>query len=287
MTSWLRLRDSRTAPVCCVCLFRLRRSSYKLATTASRALLHAALSSRPPLCTRLGSRRRACQASSMPGIASSVLLSIKPLGFPYTTQSPFLFAVYHNDRFPVGHKDHMFAPRRGNGVRVAAQVPSVAPRQPLQLHAAHARRSRRTLTGVNRIACTTVRMRRSLFFSHHHTSDSRDGQATASRASRSTRTVASRRSRWRVASPCCVVSRRPTGSLTRSCHRSRRAPVTTVILSCVPRPRWGSNLRSGAQGSAGRYGGNGRAGDLQWMTAGKGVVHGENVRCCSFISLLC
>ena len=29
-------------------------------------------------------------------------------------------------------------------------------------------------------------------------------------------------------------------------------------------------------GAAGRYGGNGRAGDLQWMTAGRGVVHGEN-----------
>ena len=29
-------------------------------------------------------------------------------------------------------------------------------------------------------------------------------------------------------------------------------------------------------GAAGRYGGDGRAGDLQWMTAGSGCVHGEN-----------
>ena len=29
-------------------------------------------------------------------------------------------------------------------------------------------------------------------------------------------------------------------------------------------------------GASGRYGGDGRAGDLQWMTAGAGVVHGEN-----------
>jgi len=29
-------------------------------------------------------------------------------------------------------------------------------------------------------------------------------------------------------------------------------------------------------GAAGRYGGDGRAGDLQWMTAGAGCVHGEN-----------
>ena len=30
-------------------------------------------------------------------------------------------------------------------------------------------------------------------------------------------------------------------------------------------------------GAAGRYGGDGRAGDLQWMTAGAGCVHGENM----------
>jgi redox-sensitive bicupin YhaK (pirin superfamily) len=28
---------------------------------------------------------------------------------------PFLFCVFHLDRYPAGHADHMFAPRRGNG----------------------------------------------------------------------------------------------------------------------------------------------------------------------------
>ena len=39
----------------------------------------------------------------------------------------------------------------------------------------------------------------------------------------------------------------------------------------------GSCDHTDSLGAAGRYGGDGRAGDLQWMTAGSGVVHGENM----------
>jgi len=33
----------------------------------------------------------------------SAILSIKPLGFPWETQDPFLFCVYHRDEFPEGN----------------------------------------------------------------------------------------------------------------------------------------------------------------------------------------
>lgn len=36
----------------------------------------------------------------------SVIKNIKPLGFPWETQDPFLFCVYHRDIFPEG-KDHL------------------------------------------------------------------------------------------------------------------------------------------------------------------------------------
>src|SRR4029453_17538507 len=33
---------------------------------------------------------------------SSVIKSIKPLGFPWQTQDPFLFCVHHDDAYPAG-----------------------------------------------------------------------------------------------------------------------------------------------------------------------------------------
>jgi hypothetical protein len=42
------------------------------------------------------------------------IISVNPLGFPYPTADPFLFAVYHKDMFPAGN-GKMEAPRRGNG----------------------------------------------------------------------------------------------------------------------------------------------------------------------------
>lgn len=45
----------------------------------------------------------------------SSILSSGPLsGWPAATPDPFLFVVYHNDRFPPGDSK-MQAPRRGNG----------------------------------------------------------------------------------------------------------------------------------------------------------------------------
>jgi hypothetical protein len=46
--------------------------------------------------------------------ASSVVLRVGALGFPYETPDPFLFAVYHKDDYPAGD-EKMQAPRRGNG----------------------------------------------------------------------------------------------------------------------------------------------------------------------------
>ena len=34
---------------------------------------------------------------------------------PMDVPDPFLFCVFHLDAYPAGHKDHLFAPRRGNG----------------------------------------------------------------------------------------------------------------------------------------------------------------------------
>lgn len=36
---------------------------------------------------------------------SSAIKHIKPLGFPWVTQDPFLFCVYHKDDYPKGNKD--------------------------------------------------------------------------------------------------------------------------------------------------------------------------------------
>ena len=48
-------------------------------------------------------------AASTPTLmAGSPVLSIKNLGFPWQTDDPFLFCVYHNDTFPAG--DHQMAP---------------------------------------------------------------------------------------------------------------------------------------------------------------------------------
>jgi len=46
---------------------------------------------------------------------ASPVVRVEPLGFPYATPDPFLFCVYHNDKYPAGNPDNMFAPRRGNG----------------------------------------------------------------------------------------------------------------------------------------------------------------------------
>ena len=54
-------------------------------------------------------------ASSAPKLDASPVLRVQPLGFPFATADPFLFAVYHDDRYPKGNPENMFAPRRGNG----------------------------------------------------------------------------------------------------------------------------------------------------------------------------
>eukprot|EP00802_Teleaulax_amphioxeia_P021805 Tamp_22190.p1 GENE.Tamp_22190~~Tamp_22190.p1 ORF type:complete len:352 (-),score=53.00 Tamp_22190:46-1056(-) len=47
-------------------------------------------------------------------MAEGVVKAISRLGFPYETQDPFLFCVYHHDDYPAGDAK-MQAPRRGNG----------------------------------------------------------------------------------------------------------------------------------------------------------------------------
>jgi hypothetical protein len=46
--------------------------------------------------------------------AASAVISQEPLGFPFKTLSPFLFCVYHHDKYPAGDA-RMQAPRKGNG----------------------------------------------------------------------------------------------------------------------------------------------------------------------------
>ena len=53
--------------------------------------------------------------ASSSATAPSPVVRVEPLGFPYATADPFLFAVYHDDKYPAGNADNMFAPRRGNG----------------------------------------------------------------------------------------------------------------------------------------------------------------------------
>lgn len=45
---------------------------------------------------------------------SRIIKKTGALTNPYPTQDPFLFAVYHWDKYPAGD-DKMRAPRRGNG----------------------------------------------------------------------------------------------------------------------------------------------------------------------------
>lgn len=45
---------------------------------------------------------------------TSCVQNVGPLSFPFQTQDPFLFCVYHNDRYPAGNAN-MEAPRKGNG----------------------------------------------------------------------------------------------------------------------------------------------------------------------------
>jgi quercetin 2,3-dioxygenase len=121
--------------------------------------------------------------------SSTVIKRVGSLGFPFQTPDPFLFCVYHNDNFPIGNKDNMNAPRRGNGADFDWSQPyrmyhgDVIPGFPQHPH-----RGFETLTLVREGTCD-------------HTD---------------------------------------------------------------------------SLGQSGRYGGNGKASDLQWMTAGKGCVHGEN-----------
>jgi len=39
-----------------------------------------------------------------PEVASEVILGMKPLGFPWETPNPFLFCVFHDDRYPRGNE---------------------------------------------------------------------------------------------------------------------------------------------------------------------------------------
>lgn len=75
------------------------------------------------LCSSLGRPRCATMASASP------VLKVEPLGFPYATADPFLFAVYHNDKYPAGSPENMFAPRKGNGADFDCEC--LAPRAPL------------------------------------------------------------------------------------------------------------------------------------------------------------
>lgn len=114
---------------------------------------------------------------------NSCVQSVGPLSFPFKTQDPFLFCVYHNDRYPAGNKN-MEAPRIGNGA-------DFDPDQPYRMY--HGDK----IPG---------------FPQHPH----------------------------------------------------RGFETLTATME-------GLTDHSDSMKNAGRYGG----GDLQWMTAGKGIVHGE------------
>ena len=129
-------------------------------------------------------------SSSAPaGAAPAVVKSLGALGFPFKTQDPFLFCVYHRDLYPAGNASNMFAPRRGDGADFDWSAPyRMYHGDRLPGFPQHPHRGFETLTLVQEGRCD-------------HTD---------------------------------------------------------------------------SLGAAGRYGGDGRAGDLQWMTAGRGCVHGEN-----------
>jgi quercetin 2,3-dioxygenase len=121
--------------------------------------------------------------------SSTVVKRFGALGFPFQTPDPFLFCVYHNDKFPIGNKDNMNAPRRGNGADFDWTQP----------------------------------------YRMYHGD---------------------------------VISGFPQ-------HPHRGFETMTLV-------REGTCDHTDSLGQSGRYGGNGKASDMQWMTAGKGCVHGEN-----------
>jgi redox-sensitive bicupin YhaK (pirin superfamily) len=53
----------------------------------------------------------------MAASAAGAVLSVAPMtgAGPMDVPDPFIFCVFHLDNYPAGHKDHMHAPRRGNG----------------------------------------------------------------------------------------------------------------------------------------------------------------------------
>lgn len=52
--------------------------------------------------------------SSASSRKAGAIIAVGPLGGPFKTPDPFLFAVHHNDKYPAGDSK-MQAPRRGNG----------------------------------------------------------------------------------------------------------------------------------------------------------------------------
>jgi hypothetical protein len=54
--------------------------------------------------------------------SNKVILRKEPISFPAKTLDPFLFCVYHNDKYPAGD-DKMQAPRRGNGADFNPSAP--------------------------------------------------------------------------------------------------------------------------------------------------------------------
>ncbi len=118
--------------------------------------------------------------------------AVAPLGFPYATPSPFLFCVFHHDRYPAG--DAADAGLGVPGVRGSGADFDWA--RPFRMY--HGAR----VPG---------------FPSHPH----------------------------------------------------RGFETLTLVHT-------GTVDHTDSTGAAGRYGGTGRAADLQWVTAGRGIVHGEN-----------
>ena len=51
----------------------------------------------------------------------STILSSAKLGFPFETESPFLFAVYHLDNFPAGNEEMGVDSHLLRGHRIGAE----------------------------------------------------------------------------------------------------------------------------------------------------------------------
>jgi hypothetical protein len=60
--------------------------------------------------------------ASMSASSGKAIIRREPLSFPAKTLDPFLFCVYHNDKYPAGD-DKMQAPRRGNGADFNPSAP--------------------------------------------------------------------------------------------------------------------------------------------------------------------